>query len=336
MCVIAIKPKGVDMPPQTWIDNMWYANPDGAGFMYASGGKVVIQKGYMKLADFNNALSELKNKFNLKDLALVMHFRIGTAGGNIPANTHPFPISDSIPVLQKLICTTKLGVVHNGIIPIKPRQDNISDTMEYIASQLAPLYRYDNEFYRSKDLLQLIGNATASKLAFLTPKGEVFTVGAFVEEAGMLFSNTSYSSSYWYRRVPTRAYGLDEDDYETLYGDWHYGATHGEYVVDLQLMASGYIVDYETGNFLDANDFDFFVDRDGFLYLYDEDECCCIEVVGDYGLYDKDGMNFHFNKEHAFGMIVMPEEIEISDLFDGSEPNAKEADKTINSDKDPF
>ena len=40
MCVIAAKPSGVKMPSVSTIENMWYKNPDGAGFMYALNGKV--------------------------------------------------------------------------------------------------------------------------------------------------------------------------------------------------------------------------------------------------------------------------------------------------------
>lgn len=333
MCVIAIKPKGVSMPTQTWIDNMWYSNPDGAGFMYADGKNVVINKGFMKLADFNNAIADLADKVNLKETALIMHFRIGTAGGNIPANTHPFPISDSIPVLQKLTCRTKLGIVHNGIINIHPRQADISDTMEYIASQLAPLWRYDHEFYKSKDLLQMIGNATASKLAFLTPKGEIYTIGSFTEDGGMLFSNTSYYSGYWYRRVPTRAYGLTPADYDDLYDDWTYGVSHGEYVTDVQLLAEGYVIDMETGGYYSADDYDFFVDETGFLYFYDDEMQMCMEVTGDYEIFDKDGNAFKVNKDHLCGMIITPEEIMLSDLDES--PFASGTDEK-GSEKDPF
>ena len=314
MCVICIKPKGVDMPSENWIENMWYSNPDGAGFMYATGKTVKIEKGFMTLKDFNRALSELGSAKKLKEKALVMHFRIGTAGGNIPANTHPFPISDSIPVLQKLTCSTMLGIVHNGIIPITTRQKDISDTMEYIASQLAPLFRYDNEFYRSKELLQMIGNFTGSKLAFMNPQGEIFTVGSFTEDSGLLFSNTSYLSGYWYRRTPVKAYGLSSFGYNQLYDEW-YDRDGYEYMDDLQLLGDGdYFVDLESGDFFDADDGVYFVDVDGFLYVYDDYLQCCMPVAGDYAIYNKEGLTFRYNADKAAPMIVLDEDVDINQL----------------------
>lgn len=301
MCVICIKPKGVLMPPQVWLENMWYSNSDGAGFMWADGKKVHIKKGYMDFDDFMDAIEMLGDEKKLKDIPLVMHFRIGTAGGNVPANTHPFPISDSIPVLQKLVCTAKIGVVHNGIIPIKPRQENISDTMEYIASTLAPLCRYDNEFYKSKDLLQMIGNQTSSKLAFMNAKGEIYTVGSFTEDAGCMFSNTSYLSGYWYRRVPTRyVYDYEYDDYMDEY------SIGQEFIDDLMMLESGsYVIDMDTGDFFDADDYCIFMDSAGFLYAYDDTAQACYPLDETYEPFNMHGNTIHFDKEKAAAMLIM-------------------------------
>ena len=45
MCIIAIKPIGIKMPNIKTIENCWYNNPDGAGFMYAKESNVYIEKG---------------------------------------------------------------------------------------------------------------------------------------------------------------------------------------------------------------------------------------------------------------------------------------------------
>ena len=147
MCIIACKPEGVEMPSVHTISNMWHNNPDGAGIMYNYEGRVHIRKGLMDLDDFIKELGHIREKVDLKSAAVVMHFRIATHGGVKPENTHPFPVSDSIPALRKTKLTTRLGVAHNGIISITPREKDISDTMEYIASQLAPLSRALPKFY---------------------------------------------------------------------------------------------------------------------------------------------------------------------------------------------
>ena len=198
MCIIAAKARGVTMPDDQTIENMWYGNSDGAGFMYAENGKVYIRKGFMEYSQFRKALDELAATHDMTQLPLVMHFRITTHGGTKPANCHPFPITDSIGVLSKLETKCRVGVAHNGVIDITPRK-GISDTMEYIASQLAPLSRAVPEFYKNKHLIEMIYNATSSRLAFLARDGSIYTVGDFIEDGGMLYSNTSYRYSRSWR-----------------------------------------------------------------------------------------------------------------------------------------
>ena len=206
MCIISAKPAGVKMPDTETIRRMWYANKDGAGLMYAADGKVVIHKGFMKLADFEAALADLAKRYDLTALPLVMHFRITTHGGTKPANCHPFPVTRSIKSLQSLKAYSSMGVAHNGIIPIRPR-NGISDTMEYIATQLAPLYSALPDFTRNAHALELIENAIQSKMCFLTDKGEITTVGNFTRDNGVLYSNLSYMGydrkfSFWWDDIP--------------------------------------------------------------------------------------------------------------------------------------
>lgn len=199
MCVIAAKPAGIDMPTHVELENMWGRNPDGAGLMYAAKGMVHIEKGFMEFESLIDRLDQLSKTFDLKKLAVVMHFRITTHGGTKPENCHPFPISDSVGMLKKLVQKTRVGVAHNGIIPVTPRDKSISDTMEYIAGQLAPLSKEVPDFYKNKNLMQMIKHATDSKLAFLTGSGEIYTVGSFVENKGIKYSNDSYKYSWGWR-----------------------------------------------------------------------------------------------------------------------------------------
>lgn len=196
MCVIAAKPAGVNMPSDQYIENMWTRNSDGAGIMYTVNNKVHIEKGFMKFEDFRERLDQLEDSYDLKELPVVMHFRITTHGGTKAENCHPFPISDSVGMLSKLRQVTKIGVAHNGIIDITPRK-GISDTMEYIISQLSPLSKAVPNFYENKYLMQMISNAIDSKMAFLTDKGDIYTIGTFTEEDGIMYSNTSYKSPGW-------------------------------------------------------------------------------------------------------------------------------------------
>lgn len=264
MCVIAAKPAGVDMPIDQYIDNMWTRNSDGAGIMYTVNNRVHIEKGFMKFDSFRERLDQLSDLYDLKAIPVVMHFRITTHGGTKPENCHPFPISESVGVLSKLKQTAKIGVAHNGIIDITPRK-GISDTMEYIISQLAPLSKAVPNFYENKHLMQMISNAIDSKMAFLTDKGDIYTIGNFVEDSGIMYSNTTYKTA-GYLSAYKYSHGSMylSDTWETLDSDDNY-----YYKNVMWLDVGEYVVDRNTGEMLDGDLFA--IDRNGNVYYYNND-----------------------------------------------------------------
>ena len=295
MCIIAAKPVGVDMPSDKIIENMWNGNSDGAGFMWAEKGNVHIHKGFMTYEDFRSALDKFCSSHDTKNTALVMHFRITTHGGTKPENCHPFPITDNISLLTKAECKTKIGVAHNGIININPRK-GISDTMEYIASQLAPLYRGVPDFYRNKSLIEMIYNATASRLAFLTGDGHIFTVGEFQEDKGIKYSNGSYK--YSFRSFPySCGYGGWVDDYYSDYG--YEDCWDGDYTTRSLMWLDddfGYLMD---NNGMIEDDGMYAIDKNGLVYRYSYSLDAMKGVpgavahnwTGAYVQYDKDSPN---------------------------------------------
>ena len=192
MCIIAAKPAGVAMPDAQTIRAMWDNNHDGAGLMYTDKGRVRIEKGFMTFDALEDALTNLGQRLDLTATPVVLHFRIRTHGGTVAECTHPFPITDNIGALKKLVTATDLGVAHNGIIHSVTPRKGISDTMEYIATQLAPLKRAVPTFYKNKHLQLLVKNAIESKMVFLTKSGEIYTIGDFLEDGGVLYSNGSY------------------------------------------------------------------------------------------------------------------------------------------------
>lgn len=336
MCIIAVSRKGVAMPSLDTIRNMWYRNPDGAGFMWADGKSVHIEKGFMKLADLEKRLEKFQADVDTKAHAVILHFRIGTAGGNIPANTHPFPISDDIPMLQKLKVKTSLAVAHNGVIDVTPRQKDISDTMEYIASQLAPLYRGVKDFYRNKNLMTMVGNAiNGSRMAFMTPSGEIYTVGNFTtdEKTGLLYSNTSYEGGYRpYNNIHCGyydyGYGWDDDE---LYEFWKNKYDKGEtlpvkgdnpfegkytYYTDLlqPLEDSDYIV--SESHMFGGDEESFWISSTGELFWYDDYNMVCYPISGNYTVYNMNGLPFKWDSKKAESMpIEWDADWEIEDLI---------------------
>lgn len=212
MCIIAAKPRGINMPDMETIRRMWRGNPDGAGIMYSNGDKVVIRKGFMKLSDFEAELEKIRKTVDLKKAGVVMHFRITTHGGTCPENCHPFPISQKLSRLRQTSLSTSIGVAHNGIISITPRDKSTSDTMEYIASQLYPLSKICPSFYANEYAMQMIQNAIQSRMVFLLPNGMIYTTGDFIEDNGMLYSNTSYKEPRWTKYSHSYAWSWDEYD----------------------------------------------------------------------------------------------------------------------------
>lgn len=291
MCIIAAKPAGVKMPAQTTIETMWCRNHDGAGFMYAQGGVVHIEKGFMKLDDFNKALDRVRKTIDLDAVPVVLHFRIATHGGVNASNTHPFPVTTSVGTLQKLVCNTTLGVAHNGIIPSVSPRKGLSDTMEYIVSQLGPLYKGVPEFYTNKHLMTMIDNAVGSRLAFLTHKGELYTVGHFEENDGIMYSNSSYKPStfelYGYDSKWSNLAGrFDEYDmYEALGYAWS-----GHRMVQWLFKDDCRFVNDAKGHTIynDDYDFDFAVDSDGKVYRYNYEIDGLVLVPGGRS-YDANG-----------------------------------------------
>ena len=297
MCIIAAKPAGVAMPSRDTIRTMWDGNRDGAGLMYLEGGKVTIEKGFMTYKSFAKKLDQLEKRLDLTRTPVVMHFRITTHGGTKPENCHPFPITDSIGALKKLTSRTDVGVAHNGIIHIIPRS-GISDTMEYIASQLAPLKRALPRFYENKNAMLLVKNAIDSKMAFLTKEGKIYTVGDFVTDKGVLYSNRSYiKSSPRYRDLGSwNCYADFEDDW----GDFQ-GIGYDDVKCLMWLDETDYLKS-EDGSLIEG--LDFLIDESGKVYEYDYNSDAAFLVEG-MTAYTEAGTPKHFDFDQAEPVTII-------------------------------
>jgi len=283
MCIIAIKPAGVKTPAETTIENCWYNNSDGAGLMYAAGGTVHIQKGFMTLKEFKATLKQLEKTIDIVNTPIVMHFRITTSGGTSPENCHPFPISEKLPLLQMTKCKAPLAAAHNGIISIKPSKEDISDTMEYIMTQLAPLYQLKRDFYKHEAGKKLVYNAIKSKMAIMDGNGYIATIGDFFEADGILYSNTSYKARTVYHKW---------DFWEEYSLQW-YEPKHGRYMSWLT-EDDGYIL---LNGSLESADC-YLVDKQGNLYLYDIESDSAMPIEGT--LYSHAGKPINgFNEDFA-------------------------------------
>ena len=274
MCIIAIKEKGIDMPNEKILETMFEHNPDGAGFMYAKDGHVHIRKGFMTYTAFKKAVDRIEK---VKELPLVMHFRIATSGSIDAGTCHPFPISNKRKVLRKTDITTDIGIVHNGVIPITA-PNNMSDTMQYIAGKLYYYQKLQQNFYVKKSYMERIEKEIQSKMVFLTSNGDIYKIGDFITDNGMIYSNTSYKS-YTY-------------PYHFSFDDDFYGYRSSAMLCPIE----GYLQD-EFGQFIDCCDGLYLMDKHSRVYEYNFDFNVAEPILATAFAYS--GLPYVFNEYEA-------------------------------------
>lgn len=192
MCIICVSPARTRQPSISQIRTMFAHNPHGAGYMFARGGRVFIHKGFMNVESFLEAIRA--EHFTARD-SVVYHFRISTQAGVTPEMTHPFPLSNQLAHMKALDVECECGVAHNGIIRLTsdPTNHEYSDTALFITRYLSEIIHSPNDLTQPR-LLKTIGQLAQSKLAIMDRTGCIATVGGFINERGLLFSNTSYQS----------------------------------------------------------------------------------------------------------------------------------------------
>ena len=291
MCIIVAKKKNVSMPSINILKNCFNNNPDGAGIMLAAKDPVWGFKGLMTFEAFESKLKVLRKRFgNLDKLAVVMHFRIGTHVGNIPENTHPFPLSTSYDNLRALEWTSKQGMAHNGIIHATSMHDdvwdeNVSDTMVFVKRVAAPVSKHAF-ITKPHDLLDMLYLVADSKLAFMDGRGNLVTAGKFENVDGVLYSNGSYTkrkSYYTYTPNLKSYHSYYYDDVNDISAGSHnnvtYLPTSNEQEIMKEFVAKDYRLEYpvttpfvtESGKVFDGDALgDFALDPDtDILYMWD-------------------------------------------------------------------
>ena len=190
MCIICASRINVRQPGEAAIRRMFANNPHGAGYMFARDGKVHIHKGYMDVESF---LADIRAEhFTAKD-PVVYHFRISTQAGVNPQMTHPFPLSNRRAHMKALDVDCQCGIAHNGIIRLTtdPANKEYSDTALFIADYLSEIIRCSEDL-KDESVLKLVHRLAGSKLAIMDGSGYIATVGSFINEKGLLYSNDSY------------------------------------------------------------------------------------------------------------------------------------------------
>ena len=199
MCIICVSPARTRQPSISQIKMMFLNNPHGAGYMFARDGRVHIHKGFMDIDSFLSAIKA--EHFTAKD-SVVYHFRISTQAGVNPEMTHPFPLSNRLPIMKALDVECPYGVAHNGIIRLTSdtSQREYSDTALFITRYMAQMVHGLDDL-KDAQLLNRIERLAGSKLAIMDGSGYIATIGHFINERGLLFSNDSYQELRWRYRA---------------------------------------------------------------------------------------------------------------------------------------
>ena len=191
MCIIAVSKAGVRQPSMKTLKNCFEHNPDGAGFMYARNGQVIIHKGFMNWEDFSR---EIKAQHFTAADPVVYHFRISTQAHGNPGMTHPFPLTSELVNCGYMDVACQVGIAHNGIIRMtsNPTETTYSDTALFITQYMTKLIQKRDDI-TDPTVIAMIKYMTESKWAIMDGEsGEITTVGNFINERGLLFSNSTY------------------------------------------------------------------------------------------------------------------------------------------------
>ena len=207
MCIIAVKPGGVEIDEQArkWLENCAGANRDGGGLMWSDGDKVHWYKGFMGQDAFEKTL-ELGESLPI-DYPIAFHYRIATHGGISRATTHPFSILQGDEGLVKLNGESDVALVHNGIISSMPLDPTYSDT-QMLVRQINDIP--DTEPNQVADIVNVVGGGSYCVMT----KDRVTLIGYFTEEDDWFFSNSTYLRQAWslsdYYGLPTsrRTYSM--------------------------------------------------------------------------------------------------------------------------------
>lgn len=175
MCVIIVKPAGVEMPEFQTLAAAYMANPHGCGFCTPRG-----RYRTMQFNDFVNALAEVKT-----EEPCIIHFRFATHGSKRESNCHPFKAGN-------------VYFAHNGILDITPRGD-MTDSETAFKDIIYPAIKKYGWLSPKVDAVinEIIGY---SKFAIM--RGSQFALyGSFIRDNdGCYYSNFNFKRFLYHTR----------------------------------------------------------------------------------------------------------------------------------------
>lgn len=167
MCVLIIKPEGVDIPSESMLDAAYTINHDGCGLLTPS----MFYKG-LSFPKFKRILKEID-----KDEPAIIHLRHATAGNVNLVNCHPFRRGD-------------VWFAHNGTLELKPVGE-MTDSETAFQTVIYPAieeYGYGSDKVK-EEIDKIIGT---SKFAMMKD-GEILMFGEYIKQPdGCYYSNLKF------------------------------------------------------------------------------------------------------------------------------------------------
>ena len=193
MCLAIFKPAN-QVVPFDYLDTAAIVNPDGAGFAVATGGSIILEKGFF---DGANGIAKELEKYNQYPVAI--HFRWATQGNVDKANCHPFSLGKG------------WAMIHNGIIQSMPVDKTYSDTFLYSERMRQRVGGNIDWPTRKRSIRKMEREIGASKLVFLNRDGTRVIVneddGHWSD--GVWYSNGSYKESPRWAGFGSSCYSRD-------------------------------------------------------------------------------------------------------------------------------
>lgn len=225
MCIAIVSPAGCKAPTLDTLKTCFLNNSDGAGWAYplSNNRGVKIMKGFMTWKDFESAWTEFGKHYDTEELPLLIHFRISTGAGVVPAMTHPFPINYDDGALQKITYVSDYAVIHNGIIDCvgyNERPKHLSDTAVFCKEYLPLMVKMSPDWLHHDETMQLIHKMIESKMAIMDKTGFINMTEGFEEWEGNFYSNTTYKENrYRTSKYSAPSYSWkNQYDYDDYYG----------------------------------------------------------------------------------------------------------------------
>lgn len=185
MCIICIKKMGVLYPTKSTVKTMCDNNPDGFSIVLSHRGKRPMIYKTLNKKDFLNVFDDWSKKYDYNETSMFIHARIKTHGSARLENCHGWR-SDG------------LVFAHNGILSIENRGD-LTDSETFFRDIFIPAYRCGGWKMAERTVDAIIGT---SKFVFIDKNGDIKHYGNYVEDNGLLYSNTTYIE--WRQRYTSK------------------------------------------------------------------------------------------------------------------------------------